>query len=365
MEAVIKASDLRLKESHYQHLLESGISDDVISERGYWSAGKNAHDAILRNIGLGSFVNRLPGLIVPIWGVTGEQESAQLRLDITEAGMRYKSPAKSERPVTMDIHPRNASKLSDPSVDLWITEGVKKADAATTRGLCCVALMGVAMWTKKDDKGNVTALPEWDAIELRERNVYIAFDSDVMSKPQVSKALSKLKAFLEGRGAFVHTVYLPNGEDNAKMGLDDYFVDGHTVDELYALPRFLPNKSGEGEDPQLLAMLNAQLAVLEEPAGAILYDNGDGFQLRSPGELNTLFSNFRGGGAIQWWLRQKGRRQCRKVVFKPGQPADIDGNYNLWRGWPIEPVQKDITLFWDFVREVICDNDSDRYAYLR
>lgn len=220
----LTAGLLRLKPEHEDHLLKSSISEEVIAARKYWSADRVHHADLLRQLQLGSFVNRLPGLVIPIYGPDGEQQSAQLRLDVAPAGMRYVSPARSERPVTMDVHPLNAPKLADASVDLWITEGVKKADAATSAGLCCLALMGVTMWTRKTDKGNVTALPEWEAIELRERNVYIGFDSDVTTKVPVRKALSKLKTFLEGRGAFVHTLYLPNGENGAKVGLDDYLV---------------------------------------------------------------------------------------------------------------------------------------------
>jgi hypothetical protein len=50
-------------------------------------------------------------------------------------------------------------------------------------------------------------------------------------------------------------------------------------------------------------------------------------------------------------------------VFKPGQETTED--YNLWKGWALKPKQADITLFWDFVREVICDSDLQRYDYIR
>jgi hypothetical protein len=198
-EPIITRGLLQLSSEHREHLRKSGISDEVIDARKYWSADKRQHGELLKQLQLGSFVSRLPGLMIPIYGSEGEQESAQLRLDIASVGLRYASPARSERPVTMDVHPLNAPKLADATVDLWITEGIKKADAATSKDLCCIALMGVTMWTKKDEKGNVTALPEWESIQLHERNVYIAFDSDVTTKQPVRKALVKLKTFLEGR----------------------------------------------------------------------------------------------------------------------------------------------------------------------
>jgi len=355
---------LQLKAEHRKQLLASGISDEVIDARKYWSADKTRHAEFLRALQLGSFVNRLPGLVIPIYGPDGEQQSAQLRLDVAPVGMRYVSPARVERSVTMDVHPLNAPKLSNASVDLWITEGIKKADAATSAGLCCIALTGVTMWTKKDDRGNVTALPEWDAVELRERNVYIAFDSDVTTKVPVRKALAKLKTFLEGRGAFVHTVHLPNAQDGSKVGLDDYLASGKSKDDLYSLPRYLP--SGEYSNPKLLAKLNENLAVLERPAGCVLYENEKGYQICRPGELQTLFADVQGPDgvkAIPWWLAQPERRRYREIVFRPGQETPND--YNLWKGWPLEPKAGDIKPFWDFVREVICDNDEQRYSYIR
>jgi hypothetical protein len=363
-EPIVTEGLLSLKPEHKQHLLDSGIEERVIDARGYWSADRVHHATFLRALKLGSFVNRLPGLMIPIFGPNGEQQSAHIRLDVAPVGMRYASPARSERPVTMDVHPLNAPKLSDASVELWITEGVKKADAATSAGLCCIALMGVTMWTRKSDKGNVTALPEWDNIELRERNVYVAFDSDVTTKVPVRKALAKLKTFLENRGAFVQTVYLPNAEDGSKVGLDDYLADGKSADDLYSLPRYLVK--GQYSDPKLLEEMNRQLAVLEEPAGSILFENDDGYQVCRPSDLRTLFADIQGGDerdAITWWLKQSGRRRFRKIVFRPGQ--EVERDYNLWKGWALEPKPGDISPFWEFVREVICDNDPARYQYIR
>ncbi|HSK83215.1 MAG TPA: hypothetical protein VK902_07380 [Rubrobacter sp.] len=54
-------------------------------------------------------------------------------------------------------------------------------------------------WRGANEKGGKVALPDWEHIALNGRKVYVAFDSDVMLKPQVHKALRRLKAFLEKR----------------------------------------------------------------------------------------------------------------------------------------------------------------------
>jgi hypothetical protein len=120
---------------------------------------------------------------------------------------------------------------------LFITEGARKADAAAARGLCCIALLGVWNWRGTNAKGGTTVLADWERVALNGRTVYIVFDSDVTTKPEVRDALVRLKAFLESRKATVEVVYLPAGDGGTKTGLDDYLAAGHTVDELLALAR--------------------------------------------------------------------------------------------------------------------------------
>jgi uncharacterized protein DUF3854 len=67
-------------------------------------------------------------------------------------------------------------------------------------------------------------LADWEYIALKERWVYIGFDSDVMQKPDVHSALSRLKSFLESRGATVRPIYLPPGERGEKVGIDDFIA---------------------------------------------------------------------------------------------------------------------------------------------
>ena len=84
---------------------------------------------------------------------------------------------------------------------LFITEGIKKGDALVSRGLCAIALIGVWNWRGTNEHGGKTAFPAWERVALNGRKVYIVFDSDVMEKVEVYAALSRLKGFLESRGA--------------------------------------------------------------------------------------------------------------------------------------------------------------------
>ena len=90
--------------------------------------------------------------------------------------------------------------LGNPSVPLFITEGIKKGDALVSRGLCAVTLLGVWSWRGTNEHGGKTVLYEWDYVALNNgRRVYIVFDSDVMLKPGVHEAMRRVKALLESR----------------------------------------------------------------------------------------------------------------------------------------------------------------------
>jgi hypothetical protein len=143
----------------------------------------------------------VPALLIPIHNVGGEIALYQTRADepriVDGKAVKYETPLGSR--MTIDVPPSVRHQLGDPSIPLWITEGIRKADAAVSAGLCCIALLGVWAWRGRNEQGGKTALADWESIALNGRVVYIAFDSDVMTKPEVAKALERLKGFLESR----------------------------------------------------------------------------------------------------------------------------------------------------------------------
>jgi hypothetical protein len=220
---------------HLRLIVSSAISDDVAKARGYYSAEKYSDVKIL------GFAERqviVPALVIPVWDVTGRVALYQTRPDsprLTSAGKAIKYETAKGARMVVDVPPVARTRLGDPSEELWITEGARKADAAVSAGLCCIGLLGVYGWRGKNHDGGKTALPCWESIALNGRPVYLCFDSDVMTKEAVRKALLRLGRFLEQHSAQVHVVFLPPGEGGGKVGLDDYLAAGHTIDELRAL----------------------------------------------------------------------------------------------------------------------------------
>jgi len=179
-------------------LEESAIAPGVVKARGCRTVETKAE---LERLGFGRAQRNAPGLLFPIHGPAGGIVSYQFRPD--EPRMKSGKLVKYETPggsrMVLDVHPAVRNELGDPSVPLFVTEGIKKGDALVSRGLCAVALIGVWNWRGKNEYGGKTALSEWEYVALNDRQVYIVFDSDVMLKQEVYAALVRLKAFLENR----------------------------------------------------------------------------------------------------------------------------------------------------------------------
>jgi Domain of unknown function (DUF3854) len=193
-------TDANLSPSHEAMLLEeSGIDVRFVEQRGCRTVETKAE---LERLGFGRAQRNVPGLLFPVYGPSGAIVLYQFRPDeprIDKHGkpVKYETPAGSR--MVLDVHPAVRDRLGDPSVPLFVTEGIRKGDALVSRGLCAVALLGVWNFRGKNEYGGKTALSDWECVALNGRQVYIVFDSDVMLKPEVYAALVRLKSFLESR----------------------------------------------------------------------------------------------------------------------------------------------------------------------
>lgn len=216
-----------LSDSHRRMLYrESGIDPGVAEERGYRTVKRRAD--------LEEFPEwqRRLGLYVPMFSPDGITRSCQLRPDRPRRdGPKYETPAGSE--ALVDVHPRMLSEVRDGSGDLWITEGAKKGDALSSRGLPALSLAGVWMWCVPKVRP-YRLKPCFDHVRLKGRRVYVVFDNDAVVKAEVQEALTAFVEALEDAGAEALVVYLPDGP---LKGVDDYLAAGHTVAELRILAR--------------------------------------------------------------------------------------------------------------------------------
>lgn len=214
-----------LAPQHRRLITDSAIAPEIAAQRGYCTV-EDAAD--LAALGFAPYQCRVPGLLVPLWDVCGRNGRYQFRPDAPR--LRTGKPVKYETPAgqanIIDAPPSIRPHVGNPAIPLYITEGARKADAAASRGLCCLSLSGVWNWRGRNAHGGKTALPDWELVALNGRAVSVAFDSDVMTKPSVRSALDRLAAFLAFRGARVRFILLPPAADGSKTGLDDYFAAG-------------------------------------------------------------------------------------------------------------------------------------------
>jgi Protein of unknown function (DUF3631)/Domain of unknown function (DUF3854) len=269
---VVSEYGIALFPQHAALLRASAISPDVARQRNYQSVDIKAR---LESIDIAKAHRLVPGLLLPVYGPecrNGEASTWQYRPDHPRLDAKGK-PVKyvtAQRGMVVDVPPAVRPHIGDPGRPLWITEGIRKVDSAVTAGIDCLGVLGVWNWRGGNTTGGRTALGAWEHVALNDRDVYLCFDSDVMVKASVRKALRRFVGFLEYRKAVVRLVMLPDA-GAGKTGLDDYLAAGGTVDDLDAdgriiWPAELDDVAGASKPKQ------APLPP-PDPDGAVLLDD--------------------------------------------------------------------------------------------
>ena len=156
------------------------------------------------------------------------------RCDASGKPVKYETPTRMK--MALDVHPFMLPRIRNNMVPLIVTEGIRKADAAVSvLGLPAIGLLGVWIFRGTNDEGGKTLLAVFESIAFNDRDVFIAYDSDAMSKLEVHHALSRLGEVMKSRQAHVHYVYLPDGDVGQKIGLDDFLRPEHQLSDIRAL----------------------------------------------------------------------------------------------------------------------------------
>lgn len=120
-----------------------------------------------------------------------------------------------------------ATIAADPSTAIVIAEGEFKALIACQAGLPTVAVSGVYGWKRRSDEDEESVsipIPDLNLIDWKGRTVFICYDSDAATNPNVRKAEIALAKELFVRDAVPRIVRLPNLAGGSKTGLDDLIV---------------------------------------------------------------------------------------------------------------------------------------------
>src|SRR5215212_5457981 len=186
---------------------DSAIDPAVIAERGYESIhrhtnGDQRQRERLRSLQMPTWAIKedsyFPGLLIPMFGPTGSRVSAQWkpRMPVpNRVGKKQKYASPKGQTSRLDVHPRNRSAIVDPTAELWITEGIKKGDSLTSRGICAISLTGVFNW-----RSQLGTLGDWEDVILKGRVVTICFDSDARTNSNVLRAMVRFGRWLKSKG---------------------------------------------------------------------------------------------------------------------------------------------------------------------
>ena len=185
--------------------------------------------------------------------------------------------------------------------------------------------------------------------------------------------------------------------DLVRAGVNDETIYGTLVDDRFKISEHVLSHNGDTEryvlraiqrvkeyaiDPRLVE-LNDQHAVIENYGGrcriieelqdddagrsALTFQSFDDFRNRYQHRKISLGYDGK-GKPVQaplgtWWLEHPARKQYRSVAFSPGK--EIDGVYNLWRGFSVKPKPGDKhQRYLDHIKENICNNNEEVFSYL-
>ena len=229
-------TDRDLMPGHAQEIADSCIAEAVRDARGYETLyGSEEDQARLHDLHIPRWAWRdpmaFPGLLIPMYRVTGEEIGCQFKPAIPQeapGGKRQKYASQSGVPNRLDVPPSMSDAVRDPTEPLWITEGIKKADCLASYGRPVLTLTGVFNW-----RGKHGTLGDWEDIPLQGRSVVVCFDSDARDKRNVMLAMQRLGRWLESKQAQVRYLIVPAEVDGtAVKGVDDYLHAGGTMDGL-------------------------------------------------------------------------------------------------------------------------------------
>lgn len=182
----------------------------------------------------------------------------------------------------------------------------------------------------------------------KDRPVFIVFDSDASVKPDVTAAIYRIGRKLTDLGAIVRTCSIPAVDGLDKTGLDDLLVQGGraAMDEVIA-------EATPFEHGLALTRMNDDAIFIREPVAILDRRNG---KLLNERQFRLVYANrchlvpagekMREVSTAAEWLKWPMRAEVAGLTYAPALPGErrdiVDGRWNLWPGWGVEPAPGDV-----------------------
>jgi len=268
---------------------------------------------------------------------------------------------------------------ADPEVPVLITEGELKAACATKHGIPTIGLGGV--WSFQSKPRGEAIVKGFADFDWEGRTVFICYDSDGATNPDVVNAESRLAQRLVEKGAVVFICRIPvpdhsaseEGEESLapKVGLDDYIV-AHGVDSLRSQ---VLDTAFEYDASAALHKLNERVLYVRDPG--LIWDHSTRMRMAPSAFKEHAFSNLhyfekrvdkKGNetltkvSAAKAWLEWEHRAEVPGVSFAPGQDRITElGKLNSWTGWGVpEPEEGNIDPWVSLLDHIFADDHAAR-----
>ncbi|UGX93637.1 RepB family DNA primase [Bradyrhizobium barranii subsp. barranii] len=166
------------------------------------------------------------------------------------------------------------------------------------------------------------------------------------------------------------------------LGISESILEKGGSAEKYAI-RQIERAKEEVEEPWLRKLNETHFVVANHGGDCVVAvfdrENGDGL----PQLSYQTFGAFRGrycnidietstdkkGKAVttelgKWWLKHKSRREYLGVIFRAGREEVLNGYYNLWQGFGIDPRPGDWSLMQKHIGETLAGEHEASAQYI-
>lgn len=258
--------------------------------------------------------------------------------------LRYTQPPDTSTELYLYPNGSWTSLAVDPATAVIITEGELKAACCTQHGLPCIGLGGV--WSFQSNKHGQPLIPGFDSFLWEGRTVYIVYDSDAVTNPDVVLAESRLAQRLLERGAIVFIGRIPPDEQMSKVGIDDFIV----LNGFDAFSEKVLAPSFEYKASEVLHGLNQRVVYVRDPGfiwdhetrqkvppGAFkehAFSNHHITEQRTVAEKQVMVKK----PAAKAWLEWEYRAEVKGLTFQPGAARITEETQllNTWSGWGVD-----------------------------
>lgn len=317
---------------------------------------------------------KIPSYKIPYFDLQGEELDSFFRMrylgETKQKGFGAKAKKAQRYTQPPNMPPRfylppiniNWEACAKSTDTLLITEGEKKAAVACLHNLPCIGLGGV--WNFSAKRYGKEMIDDFHLFDWTGRKVIFCYDSDVVTNPQVIKAMNTGANMLLSLGAKVYIARLPTDTDlGPKIGLDDFIKE-------YGYKEFkkIVDAAEAFKGSEALWEMNDHVAYIENLMSFCRLDNmtfmGDAKMINMVYANNSYVvvdaDSIKERNTAKDWIKWPNRRTHTDIVYRPGEPVVTDLNeLNMWRTWGCEPVEGDIEIFLEFY-DYICTGLTDR-----